>query len=206
MDLNEHTLSETQRTLKRLGVAHVLRSGAIAATPQDQQPSSSPATAMTQAPGPRSGKEQNPAHPETPLPHLLRSLFHGKQIPARTLWTYAGLYRDLQETDNPPRLSVFKKIQESVCLHLKWNPAALCSWPLDIDPGSFIKGVEHLRPQTIILFSGYDQDPDPGIKDNLARLEQAGQRIVVLPNLQLMAQGNQQLKNEAWKILQTIQG
>jgi hypothetical protein len=161
---------------------------------------------MTQAPGPGIGKQQNPTHPETPLPHLLRSLFHGKQIPARTLWTYAGLYRDLQETDNPPRLSVFKKIQESVCLHLKWNPTALCSWPLDIDPGLFIKGVEHFRPETIILFSGHDQDSDPRIKDNLARLEQAGQRIVVLPNLQLMAQGNQQLKNEAWKILQTIQG
>jgi hypothetical protein len=136
---------------------------------------------------------------------VLRSLFHGKQIPASTLWTYAGLYRDLQETDNPPRLNVFKKIQDSVCLHLKWNAAALCSWPLDIDPTSFAKGIAHFRPQTVILFSGHESDPDSRITENLISLERAGKRIVVLPSLVEMAEGNQQLKNEAWKILQSLQ-
>ena len=206
MDLNEHTLNEAQRTLKRLGVTHVLRSRLKTEAPAEPQPSLCQTSNTDQAAIQGTDRPHEQTLPETPQPLLLRSLFHGKQIPARTLWTYAGLYRDLQETDNPPRLNVFKKIQESVSLHLKWSAATLCSWPLDIDPASFTKGIAHFSPQTVIIFIGNENDIDAGVKKNLVLLEQGGQRVIVLPNLDKMAQGNQQLKNEAWKILQSIQG
>ena len=204
MDLNEHALSEAQRALKRLGVTHVLRSGrtgqALAAPsrPLDQKAS----TVQSQARSDDRPQEQTA--PDSALPLLLRSLFHGKHAPSCTLWTYAGLYRDLQETDNPARLKVFKKIQESVCLHLKWDDVRLCSWPLDIEPGIFKQGVERFMPQTVILFSVHQNAQDSHLKENLALLGQTGRQVVTLPNLEEMAEGNQQLKNEAWRILQTI--
>ena len=206
MDLNEHALSEAQRTLKRLGITHVLRTGSNDQTRTAPPLSLEQATPRAQSSAQDIPRPQKAADTESPLPLLLRSLFHGKQIPSRTLWTYAGLYRDLQETDNPPRLEVFKRIQDSVCLHLKWSTATLCSWPLDIDPQLFKKGIERFQPQTVILFGGHENGHDRDLKENLAILEKAGPLIAILPNLEEMAQGNQQLKNEAWRILQTLQG
>ncbi|MGE4441017.1 MAG: hypothetical protein AB7D27_05965 [Desulfomicrobium sp.] len=211
MDLNEHTLTEAQRTLKRLGVTHVLRPEAKAPqTPQLQSASlQTPPPTTTHvpsaAPAPSPSRRQASPSDEAPLPLLLRSLFHGKQIPARTLWTYAGLLYDMQETDNPPRLNVFKKIQDSVCQHLKWNPGSLCSWPLDLDSTLFAKGLSHFKPQTILFFSGHAAKLGADAKKNLLHMEQAGSRVVVLPDLEAMAQGDQKLKNEAWRILQTLQ-
>jgi len=210
LDLNEHTLTEAQRTLKRLGVTHVLHPEAKAPqTPQLQAapvqtppPPAAPVSPAASAPSPPS-RQASPSG-EAPLPLLLRSLFHGKQIPARTLWTYAGLHRDMQEADNPPRLNVFKKIQESVCLHLQWNPEALCAWPLDLDSALFAKGISHFQPQTILFFSNHAAKLGSDEKTNLLHMERTGVRVVVLPDLEAMAQGDQKLKNEAWRILQRL--
>ena len=206
MDLNEHALSEAQRTLKRLGIAHVFRTGRANQASAASEPSPVQVRPKVQSPAPADVAPPAQAPPDSALPLLLRSLFHGKHTPASTLWTYAGLYRDLQETDNPPRLTVFKKIQESVCLHLKWEGSRLCAWPLDIEPGIFKQGMDRFMPRTVILFSTQENAQDNRFKENLAILGQANRPVVTLPSLEDMALGNQQLKNEAWKILQTIKG
>jgi len=205
LDLNEHTLTEAQRTLKRLGITHFLRPH-IVAQEEKLQPSS---TLSQAAPKPKTPIQnqlaQKPAAQENePLPLLLRSLFHGKQSPVRTMWSYAGLYQDLQEATNPPRLVVFKKIQESVCQHLHWQIKDICSWPLDLDVDTFRRGLELFNPRMILLFQTRETgDEQPNSQGNRL-LEQANCRIVTLPSLEEMARGNQHVKNEAWKILQTI--
>jgi hypothetical protein len=204
LDLNEHTLTEAQRTLKRLGVTHVLRPRIDAA----EETPPAPAPLMT-APKPEAPSQnptvQKPSSPASePLPIVLRSLFHGKQSPVRSMWTYLGLYEDMQKATNPPRLVVFKKIQESVCQHLKWQAGDISSWPLDLDSGTFRKGLDHFRPQLILLFldrETADETVHSRIKNLLG---QADCPVVTLPSLEEMAQGNQQIKNEAWKILQSI--
>lgn len=204
MDLNEHTLTEAQRSLKRLGITHLLRpkgneraeaspsSPPLQAEPKPETPSQKPLT-------------QKPSVPASePLPPLLRSLFHGKQSPVRTMWTYAGMYEDMQRATNPPRLVVFKKIQESVCEHLKWEIKDICSWPLDLDSSTFQLGLEHFKPQLILHFQSRETANGPtGLQANRLH-EHANCRVVDLPSLEEMAQGNRQVKNEAWKILQTI--
>ena len=206
MDLNEHTLTEAQRTLKRLGVTHVLLPGVqvpLQTSPPGPLDGSKPRNVADVPPLETLGQQPQPA---APLPLLLRSLFHGKHTPVRTLWTYVGLHLDLQEPDSPPRLTVFKKIQESVCLHLKWNLEKLCSWPLDLDPVSFRKGIDHFSPHTIIVFGSQESQVEMEYKNNLLIMERAGFRMVTLPDLDKMAIGDQQLKNEAWRILQTLPG
>ena len=204
MDLNEHTLTEAQRTLKRLGVTHLFRPQGK----EQEEPSSSSAPIHVEPPQEPASQIQSVQTPSAaagqPLPLLLRSLFHGKQSPVRTMWTYAGLHEDLQCATNPPRLAVFKKIQESVCQHLKWHVKDICSWPLDLDSGTFRRGLEHFKPQMILLFQ--DRETANDTTDAQAKRLQAlaNCRIVKLPSLEEMAQGNQQVKNEAWKILQTI--
>lgn len=204
MDLNEHTLTEAQRTLKRLGVTHLLRQQG-----KDQEDSSPLSTPLRAEPKPeissQAQPDQNPsADASQPLPLLLRSLFHGKQSPVRTMWTYAGLHEDMQCATNPPRLVVFKKIQESVCQHLKWQANDICSWPLDLDSETFRRGLEHFKPQMILLFQDRETASDKTNAQAKRLQAQANCRIVKLPSLEEMAQGNQQVKNEAWKILQTI--
>lgn len=204
MDLNEHTLTEAQRTLKRLGITHLLRTP-DAAQEEIQPISAAPQAAPQPEPPLQNQSAQKPAAlASEPLPLLLRSLFHGKQSPVRTMWCYAGLYQDLQEATNPARLVVFKKIQESVCQHLHWQIKDICSWPTDLDFNTFRKGLEVFNPGTIILFqtgkTGYEQSSSHN--DHL--LKQTSRHIVTLPSLDEMARGNQQVKNEAWKILQTV--
>jgi hypothetical protein len=204
LDLNEHTLTEAQRTLKRLGITHILR------PPVAVQEEILPASAVPQAapqsapPLQNQSAQKAPAQANEPLPLLLRSLFHGKQSPVRTMWSYAGLYQDLQEATNPPRLVVFKKIQESVCQHLHWQIKDICSWPLDLDVDTFRRGFELFNPRMVLLFQTSETgDEQPNSQGNRL-LKQANCRIVTLPSLEEMARGNQHVKNEAWKILQTI--
>lgn len=200
MDLNEHALSESQRTLKRLGITHVLLPPLAVG---DGIPTASPHSETSLPAGVQgSPKPASPASTEI-LPPLLRSLFHGKHAPIRSMWTYAGLYEDIQQADTPARLGVFKKIQASVCLHLKWATTDIGSWPLDITPQIFRKGVEYFCPRTVIFFCGCTP-PTANTEEALAFMKQSGCRVITLPNLEEMALGNQQLKNEAWKILQTV--
>lgn len=203
MDLNEHALTESQRVLKRLGITHLLLPSRpdVDDAPSPEAPPQTPSHGAQPVPPPLA---QNSAPADQPLPPLLRSLFHGKHAPVRTLWTYAGLYEDLQQAELPPRLSVFKKIQDSVCQHLKWAATDISAWPLDVDPRIFRQGIAHLRPRTVIYFRPGSASADGMNADIRSLLEQAGSRVVTLPCLEEMAEGNQQLKNEAWKILQTV--
>jgi len=201
LDLNEHALSESQRTLKRLGITHVLLPPPVV---RDGIHTSSPRTETS----PQGGAQGSPEQPVSPasadiLPPLVRSLFHGKHVPIRSMWTYAGLYEDMQQAETPARLGVFKKIQASVCLHLKWASTDIGAWPLDVTPQIFRKGVEYFCPRTVIFFCG-STPPTANIEEALAFMKQSGCRVITLPNLEEMALGNQQLKNEAWKILQTV--
>jgi hypothetical protein len=130
-----------------------------------------------------------------PLPPVLRNLFHGKQSPVRTLWTYAGMHEDLLQTDIPERLAFFRKIQESVCSHLGWQNTDISSWPLDLDPLQWAQGLDHLRPHIIVCF---------GDASRLAGAGATGLQDHCLPDLLEMALGNRDLKNEAWRILRTL--
>ncbi|WP_177193031.1 hypothetical protein [Desulfomicrobium apsheronum] len=204
MDLNEHTLTEAQRTLKRLGVTHVLRPRIEAFEETPPAPVPLKATQQPESPTQRPTAQKPSSPASEPLPILLRSLFHGKQSPVRTMWTYLGLYEDMQKATNPPRLVVFKKIQESVCQHLKWQAREISSWPLDLDSETFRKGLEHFRPQLILLFLDRETADEAVHARIQSLLGQAGCTVVTLPSLEEMAQGNQQIKNKAWKILQSI--
>lgn len=197
MDLNEHALTEAQRTLKRLGITHLWRPPV-----QERQPLEPSAESTVTA----SNSDQNvdtSAVADTPVPALLRSLFHGKQSPVRTLWTYAGLKEDLGQHATPERLAVFKKIQESVCLHLNWKEEDICSWPLDVDRQLFCKGISYFKPQLIIFFEPRTESARPDEADAMT-IRQTGCVVHILPSLDEMAAGNKSLKNEAWKILQTL--
>lgn len=102
MDLNEHTLTEAQRTLKRLGITHLLRPP-VAVQEEILPASDVPQAAPQPEPPLQNQLAQKPAaKANEPLPLLLRSLFHGKQSPVRTMWCYAGFYQDMQEATNPP--------------------------------------------------------------------------------------------------------
>jgi len=204
LDLNEHALTEPQRTLKRLGITHVLL------PPQDPQEHEDVHPALTsETLHPVTTGSPPPGVPGSstvgePLPALLRSLFHGKHAPLRTMWTYRGLYEDMLRKDTPPRLEVFKKIQASVCSHLKWSTEEISSWPMDVDTETFRKGLEFFRPRIILLF--LEDHHESGILEEECSVEvkNSGCRVIMLPSLGEMSRGNQQLKNEAWKILQTV--
>ena len=103
----------------------------------------------------------------------------------------------------PERLVVFRKIQESVCLHLNWKEEDICSWPLDVIPQLFRKGLEYFQPRIIIYFELSAAGARPEEADETT-IRQAGCAVHLLPNLDEMAAGNKTLKNEAWKILQTL--
>ena len=197
MDLNEHALTEAQRTLKRLGITHLW-----CPPVQERQPIEATAETMPTTSNSKQSIDSS-AVADTPVPALLRSLFHGKQSPVRTLWTYAGLKEDLEQHAMPERLVVFKKIQESVCLHLNWKEEDICSWPLDVNRQLFCKGIEYFKPQLIIFFGPRTEGPRSEESDEMT-IRQTGCAVHILPNLDEMAAGNKSLKNEAWKILQTL--
>lgn len=183
MDIDEYSLTDTARTLTRLGVTHVWRT--VAPEPAAQMSSAEQETALLM--------QKN-----TPL--VLRPLFHGKQPPIHTLWTYTLLHEDLKQESTPPRLDVFQKIQKSVREHLNWPENALCAWPLDQNLELFRQGLEHFQPQILICFG-----PCPPLSprgDNRFTFE--GLQGYLLPSLDDMAQGNRSLKNLAWKILSSL--
>jgi hypothetical protein len=91
-----------------------------------------------------------------------------------------------------------------VCQHLKWAQRDISAWPLDVDPRIFGHGMEYFRPRTVIYFRPPETSTSAMTEEIRACLEQAGCTVLTLPCLEEMALGNQQLKNEAWKILQTV--
>jgi hypothetical protein len=177
LDLDEYALSEAQRTLKRLGITHLWREAAAT------EPACVPAAAdAPAAAGPRTAKARPTATPsgsrEEPLPPLLRILFHGKQPPVGTLWTYAGLFSDLQRAVVPARLDMFRKIQASARTHLGWAENDICSWPLDVAPAVFHQGLRLFGPRTIIIFGPTSCIPAaPDSEDRAA--SQPGPSVIV---------------------------
>lgn len=144
-----------------------------------------------------------PNRREEPLPPILRTLFHGKQTPVGTLWTYAGLLADLQQPDVPARLDMFRKIQASARTHLGWGENDICAWPLDVSPAVFHHGLRFFCPRIVILFGPGARIPvAPAAEDAAATRSEP--TVIVLPGLDDMAAGNKQLKNDAWQALQSI--
>jgi hypothetical protein len=216
LDLDEYALSEAQRTLKRLGITHVWRDPSLPeSVPAEAQaaplPPSQPAAAPRPAPKqPTAAQRRGAAHPPTadpqptreePLPPVLRALFHGKQSPVRTMWTYPGLFADMQQARVTPRLEMFRKIQATVRSHLNWAENDISSWPLDVSPHLFLHGLRFFRPQIIICFgAGPDLTGIVGAESELLQ----GCTVCALPGLEGMAAGDKQSKNEAWQALQAI--
>lgn len=207
MDLDEYALTEAQRTLKRLGITHLWRLHESA--PQEPVPAVAVSTTaagaaetVRQPVAPRRAP-QEPSRAEEPVPPLLRSLFHGKQSPVRTLWTYVGLFADMQQPTPPPRLDMFRKIQSSVHSHLGWPETDICAWPLDVSPALFAQGMRFFAPHIIICFGPAPPEfGAPNTGDTATLLGSSELRL--LPNLEAMAAGDKQLKNDAWQILQGI--
>jgi hypothetical protein len=192
LDLDEHDLTESERSLKRLGITHVWRQPCARQSPAPDQscvslPSADAATSSAAQP-------QSDRPPV--IPPLLRALFHGKQSPVASLWTYNGLNEDLRHPEPPGRLAIFRKIQETVRTHLHWREQDICSWPLDIAPELFRAGLETFRPRLIISLGSTDSQP------LLSSLDPS--RIRRLPDIDAMARGDRDAKNEAWKILRSI--
>jgi hypothetical protein len=214
LDLDEYALTEAQRTLKRLGITHLWRRPEPAPQePAQQEPSPQEPPFVTETaqavaepdrkPVAQRIPDQGPSRGEEPLPPLLRILFHGKQPPVGTLWTYAGLFSDLQRAVVPARLDMFRKIQASARTHLGWAENDICSWPLDVAPAVFHQGLRLFGPRTIIIFGPTSCIPAaPDSEDRAA--SQPGPSVIVLPDLEAMAAGNKQLKNDAWQTLQGI--
>jgi len=138
------------------------------------------------------------------MPPLLRALFHGKQLPVRTLWTYAGLNADLNQALIPERLAVFRKIQESACVHLHWSEKDICSWPLDIELNLYHQGLQRFCPKIVICFGENHALLTTAERSEDGRFCLGNCSIYMLPSLDEMALGNKDLKNEAWKILRSI--
>ena len=226
MDLDEYALSEAQRTLKRLGITHLWRDHVPEAEfHSDPGPNSAaaapPATANAR-PAPQatrpatarsSGKRTPPRETTGPRPEtngvqerlspLLRSLFHGKQSPCRTLWTYDGLHEDLQQPVVAARLDMFRKIQTSVISHLGWPANDVATWPLDIPGHLFLQGIVHFRPSIIVAFGPVPEFPSASPESEGGIILKAC-RVEALPPLADMAAGDKNLKNLAWTALKQL--
>ena len=202
MDLDEYSLNEAQRTLKRLGITHLWREAAATALPAPMAVADTAEAAVPPHTAPRPSPP-SPGRREEPLPSLLKTLFHGKQPPVATMWTYAGLYSDLQQATVPARLDMFRKIQASARAHLNWAENDICSWPLDVSPSMFHKGLHFFRPRMVIAFGPAARIP--GMPEAQGEsLGRTGPKVLALPSLEEMAAGNKQLKNDAWQALQGI--
>ncbi len=188
MDLAEYALSETDRILKRLGVTHVWREA------PETKPVASPVAETVVA-------ETAPAS-APPLPALLRSLFHGKQPPIVTMWSYAALHGDLQAVIAPPRLELFRKIQDAACAQGGWNSADICVWPLVAPPHILDAGLKFFQPRLIVFFGPLpaDGDQSPSLGQPLLH----GIPVRLLPSLDIMVAGDQAAKSSAWDVLKNL--
>ena len=193
LDLDEHDLTEAERSLKRLGLTHVWRTDSPLQSPQTA--ASQAPTLLVDKPSPAAADQTQSDRPLV-IPAVLRVLFHGKQSPVASLWTYHGLLEDMRQTQAPERLSIFRKIQETACTHLNWREQDICSWPLDVEPEVFKAGLDTFKPKLVICLGNGDS------QTAISALE--GDTIRYLPDLDEMAQGNRDAKNEAWHILRAI--
>ncbi|NLW80575.1 MAG: hypothetical protein GXY42_02730 [Desulfovibrionales bacterium] len=195
LDLDEYTLTESERVLKRQGVTHLWCPVALDAPPVSGETA-----------GPVAGisADRIQTHGDAPplsLPPLFTALFHGKHPPVRTLWTYPGLAQDLARSPEPLRLTIFRKIQDAACLHLKWSQDDICVWPLDYTENVSRAGLDFFRPQIVLCFG---PPPSPGAWDNAKSGALCGADVLVLPSLDDMAANDRSAKNHAWKVLQSL--
>lgn len=191
MDFTEHTLSEAARLLRRQGVLYAWKPQPSKAVIFEEEKSILPANSVSNTPK----SLQIPSH--------LQVLFHGKQPPIYSLWTYAQLDADLCATQPSPRLGLFRKIQASTYQHLGWSENQIAEWPLDQDLVLFEHGVSWLRPRFIICFGPFLELQAQCVKQkDLPYFSEAC--VYFLPALDPMLAGDQAAKNHAWKMLQSI--
>jgi hypothetical protein len=170
-----HGISERALLLRGAGLAWVLAPRPSA--PPTQQPATPPP----------------PAHDEK-LPTILRALFHGKQSPLHTLWTYAELWEDLQRI-TPPRLEFIRRIQGACAQHLGWDLQRMALWPCH-DPDLWRAGLARLAPKHILVFG------EAATTIGTAPASCSAKAITFLPDLDSMLAGKN--KAEAWEILRNI--
>lgn len=193
MDFVEHELTEPERLLRRQGVLYRWTAPS-AAYSRAAEPAASSRVASFESNKPKS----------LSIPESLQALFHGKQSPVHSLWTYAQLQEDLCALQPPPRLEILHKIQAAAKSHLGWLEASLAEWPLDPDLTLFEYGMRHFRPRHLLCFGTC-----PSLDSHLPARGEGGHvfqgaRVYLLPDLNLMATGDQEAKNQAWRILQNI--
>ena len=184
MDLVEYALSEPQRTLRRLGITHFWPEAAALAVMKKEQV----------APGPKSfGLTAD-------LPEYLQALFHGKQPPVPTMWTYLGLEEDLKAETVSSRLDLFQKIHEAACTLGGWKAGDLSVWPLTI-PLVSVVGFDFFQPRLLLFFGSLPElhSWDAPLQSRLTRIQ-----VQSLPSLESMLAGNQAAKNTAWAALKSL--
>lgn len=190
LDLAEYALSEADRTLKRLGITHRWRECTAAPAAESRAPKAPTA---------------QPAHDldrASAIPTILRSLFHGKQPPMQTLWSYAELGQDLPSVTAPPRLELFRKIQAAACAQGGWTENDICVWPIESAPSVRTAGLEFFQPRLILVFGALPAEATPtDIPQNFLL---HGIPLRQLPSLDDMLAGDKTAKNAAWEFLKTL--
>lgn len=189
LDLAEYALSETDRTLKRLGITHRWRE--CTTTPAVEPRATDAPANQPSSPG----TDQTP-----PPPAWLRFLFHGKQPPVKTLWTYQGLGQDLASVTTPPRLELFRKIQAAACAQGGWAERDICVWP--IEASECVAGLEFFQPRLILVFGALPAEAMPTTPPGNILLH--GIPLHELPGLDEMLAGDKTAKNAAWEFLKTL--
>ncbi|GAB1410870.1 hypothetical protein MASR1M90_20240 [Desulfovibrionales bacterium] len=194
MDFAEHRLSEAARFLRRQGVVYVWQPqpDALSASSRENEQAGEPVF-----------KHNNLKSLE--LLDNMKALFHGKQSPVHSLWTYEHFNEDLHAMAPSPRLEMFRKIQAAALQHLGWPACGVAEWPLDLEWELFTHGVSTLRPHFIFCF-GASPMLAGRCREQGGKQIFSGAHVYFLPNLESMAEGNQNAKNQAWKILQSIPG
>lgn len=195
LDLAEHALSENNRILKRLGVTHLWR-----VDPGDDGIATPPPSAKIETRAETVHDSPPVAPPAPALPPVLRALFHGKQAPITTLWTYAELYADLQALNAPVRLELFRKIQDAARAQGGWTDSEICVWPATGRERILETGLEIFQPRLILVFGAATGLGGPAALDTLASRSIT---VKVLPSLDAMIAGDHAAKSNAWDFLKS---
>lgn len=205
------SVGERGRLLRAMGLAWVI-------VPTAEHPSS-PQSQTRQSPRRPANPVQHPALPtpqhespsliastgRTAFTGVLRALFHGKQCPVQTLWTYVELWDDLH-APRPPRLDLIKKIQSACAERLGWDTTRMALWPCHCpEPHIWEQGLALWRPQCLLIFGQealrqilpkHQASPEPFPWEDML--------IAPLPDLSTMLVGNAQAKAQTWQVLQRI--
>lgn len=194
MDLHEHALTETARTLKRLGISHCYA--------DRPQPEAAPTAVAVRTESIIPNNCEQTVFIEQAIPPVLRPLFHGKHYPVHSMWVYDGLCSDLLAPSQPDRLQIIMAIMRATTERLGWQPEKILLWPLDQPAAMLQQALQLANPGQVLLFETEGLDAKSDRNSFLQLLQQFP--LTRIPNLDLMARGDRAAKNAAWQIIQSI--